>query len=208
MKLRLACALMLVVGGACKKDTPAADPGGDKGDKAGDCATVLTAAIDHTAHSGIDEGAKNGAPAAEVERIKKDLDASLVPLKKATIQACIEDKWSAEARSCIATKLKLEDCADKLTDAQNKHVGELVEAATKKTGSPACEKYAKMEMECGGAGADAKPTIIDFCTKAESGAADTTYQLIALETGCAQTATDCDSYKKCVDDKKATTTPK
>jgi hypothetical protein len=116
MVLRLACASILIVVGACKKDTPAADPGADK---AGDCATVITAAIDHVAHSGVDEGAKNGAPAGEVERIKKDLDASLAPLKKATIQACVEDKWSAEARTCIATKLKLEECAGKLTDAQN-----------------------------------------------------------------------------------------
>lgn len=206
MKPWLVLALVLSVG--CKKD--AAPPAGDKADpdKAGDCATVLTAAIDHVAHAGVDEGAKNGAPAAEVERIKKDLDASLAPLKKATIQACTEDKWSAEARTCLATKLKLEDCADKLTDAQNKHVGELVAAATKKTGSPACEKYAKMEMECGGAPADAKPTIIDFCTKAEGGAADATYQLIALETGCAQSAADCEGYKKCVEDKKASTSPK
>ena len=199
MKHCLVLALVLCVG--CKKEAKPAPAAGD--DKAGDCETVLKAAIQRTAHAGIDEGAKNGAPAAEVERIKKDLDASLAPLEKATIQACIEDKWSAEARTCLATKLKLEECADKLTDAQNKHVEELVTAATKKTGSPACEKYAKLEMECGGAAEDAKPTIIDFCTKAEHGAADATYQLIALETGCAQTATDCDSYKKCVDDKKA-----
>ncbi|HET9989233.1 MAG TPA: hypothetical protein VFQ65_11950 [Kofleriaceae bacterium] len=200
--MKTCLALVLVLAAGCKKDTTAGAT------KTGDCATVLTAAIDHVAHSGIDEGAKNGAPAAEVERIKKDLDASLGPLKKATIQACTEDHWSAEALTCIATKQKLEECADKLTDAQNKHVEQLVTAATKKTGSPACEKYAKMEMECGGAPEDAKPTIIDFCTKAEGGATDTTYQLIALETGCAQTAADCDAYKKCVDDKKATTTPK
>ena len=204
MKTCLALALLLLLAdGGCKKDASTADPG-----KAGDCTKVLTAAIDHLAHTGIDEGAKNGAPAAEVERIKKDLDASLGPLKKATIQACTEDHWSAEALDCISTKQKLEECANKLTDAQNKHVEELVTAATKKTGSPACEKYAKMEMECGGAPEDAKPTIIDFCTKAEGGANDTTYQLIALETGCAQTAADCDAYKKCVDDKKATTAPK
>jgi hypothetical protein len=204
--MKTCLALVLVLATACKKDATSADP--PPATKSGDCATVLTAAIDHVAHSGIDEGAKNGAPAAEVARIKKDLDASLAPLKKATIQACTEDKWSAEALTCISTKLKLEECADKLTAAQNKHVGDLVTAATNKTGSPACEKYAKMEMECGGAADDAKPTIIDFCTKAEGGASETTYQLIALETGCAQTAADCDGYKKCVDDKKATTTPK
>jgi len=106
MKTWLALALLLAAG--CKKDTKTADPAA----KTGDCATVLTAAIDHVAHTGIDEGAKSGAPAAEVERIKKDLDASLAPLKKATIQACTEDKWSAEALTCIATKQKLEECAD------------------------------------------------------------------------------------------------
>ncbi|MEO6774849.1 MAG: hypothetical protein ABI467_17895 [Kofleriaceae bacterium] len=204
MKSCLALALVFAVG--CKKD-PAAEQRVPP-PPAGDCTTVLTAAIDHAAHAGIDESAKGRAPSAEVERIKQDLDASLGPLKQATIQACTEDKWSAEALRCIATKQKLEACADQLTDAQNKHVGELVAAATNKPGSAACEKYAKLEMQCGGAPEDAKPTIIDFCTKAEAGATETTYQLIALETGCAQTAADCDAYKKCVDAKKAAAAPK
>lgn len=202
MKRTLLLALLV----ACKKDA-ATSGGATPGSAAGDCATVVTAAIDHVAHAGVDEGAKAGAPSGEVDRIKKDLDASLVPIKAATIKACTEDHWSAEALSCIATKQKLEDCADKLTAAQNKHVGELVAAATTRTGTPACEKYAKMEMECGGAPADAKPTILDFCAKAATGASDATYQLIALETSCAQDAADCDAYKKCVDDKKATTRP-
>ncbi|MEO8551549.1 MAG: hypothetical protein ABI678_16340 [Kofleriaceae bacterium] len=194
--------LLLVLLVACKKDsTPAAGSG------AGDCASAITAAIDRAAHTGIDQGANGGAPKGEVDRIKHDLDASLAPVKAATIKACTEDHWSAEALACIASKLKLDGCADQLTAEQNKHVGELVAAATNKTGTPACEKYAKLEMECGGAPADAKPTILDFCAKAATGASDVTYQLIALETGCAQTAADCAAYKTCVDDKKAATKP-
>jgi hypothetical protein len=196
--------LVLVLLVACKKDSA---PATGSGAGNADCTSAISAAIDHAAHAGIDEGAKGAAPSGEVDRIKKDLDASLAPVKAATIKACTDDHWSADAIACIASKLKLEVCADKLTPEQNKHVGELVAAATNKTGTPACEKYAKMEMECGGAPEDAKPTILDFCAKAATGAKDVTYQLIALETACAQTAADCPAYKACTEEKKATTTP-
>ena len=196
---------MLIVGAACKKDAAPADPGGDK---AGDCATVLTAAIDHVAHSGIDEGAKNGAPAGEVARIKKDLDASLAPLKKATIQACNEDKWSAEARSCIATKLKLEECADKLTEAQNKHVGELVEAATKKTGSPSVREVREdgdgVRRRAGRCEADNHRLLYEG--REWRGRYD-----VPADRAGDRLRSDGDRLRwvqECVDDKKATTTPK
>ena len=83
------------------------------------------------------------------------------------------------------------------------------EASKKATaGAPAaCDKYANYEIKCAGADEGARPTILDFCTRARAGNPDPTYQLIKLESGCAETATDCDSYKSCVEDKKKTTAP-
>jgi hypothetical protein len=177
---------------ACKKD--------------GDCATVVGKVIDEAARSG-DTGA---ASKAEVDKVTNDLIVSLAPVKAATIKACVDDKWSADALTCLQHKGSITACDDKLTDAQRSHRDELANEASKKAtaGAPAaCDKYANYEIKCAGAEEGARPTILDFCTRARAGNPDPTYQLIKLESGCAETATDCATYKSCIEDKKKTTTP-
>jgi hypothetical protein len=139
-----------------------------------------------------------------------DMIASLAPVKAATIKACVDDKWSADALTCLKQKGSITDCDDKLTDAQRAHRDQLANEAAKKAtaGAPAaCDKYANYEIKCAGAEEGARPTILDFCTRARAGNPDPTYQLIKLESGCAETAADCDSYKSCIEDKKKTTAP-
>ncbi|MEO8846580.1 MAG: hypothetical protein ABI591_20145 [Kofleriaceae bacterium] len=189
---------------ACKKQstgTPAT---------AGDCATVIGKAIDDAARTGVASGAGSAAPRDEVDKMSNDMIVSLAPVKAATIKACVDDKWAADALTCLAKKGSITDCDDKLTETQRAHRDELAnEAANKATAGapPACDKYANYEIKCAGAEEGARPTILDFCTRARAGNPDPTYQLIKLESGCAETATDCDSYKSCVEQKKQTTVP-
>jgi hypothetical protein len=194
MKTSLALVAILALA-ACKKDR--------------DCATVVGKVIDEAARSGVAEGAGSAAK-AEIDKMTNDMIVSLAPVKAATIKACVDDKWSADALTCLQQKGSVTACDDKLTDAQRTHRDELAnEAANKATaGAPAaCAKYASYEIKCAAADEGARPTILDFCTRARAGNPDPTYQLIKLESGCAETATDCDSYKSCIEDKKKTTTP-
>lgn len=192
---------------ACKKEsagTPATPA------TAGDCATVIGKTIDDAARSGVTTGAGSAAPKAEVDKMANDMIVSLAPVKAATIKACVDDKWSAAALACLTKKGSVTDCDDQLTDAQRTHRDALANEASKKatSGAPAaCDKYANYEIKCAGAEEGARPTILDFCTRARAGNPDPTYQLIKLESACAETATDCDSYKSCIEDKKKTTAP-
>jgi hypothetical protein len=200
MKTSLALVAVLAVA-ACKIERTGA---------AGDCATVIGNAIDEAARTGVASGAGSAAPKAEVDKMANDMIVSLAPVKAATVKACVADKWSADALTCLKQKGSITDCDDKLTYAQRTHRDELANAASKKAtaGAPAaCDKYANYEIKCADADEGARPTILDFCTRARAGNPDPTYQLIKLESGCAETATDCDGYKSCIEDKKKTTAP-
>lgn len=203
MKTSLALVAVLAFA-ACKKESAGTAA------NAGDCAAVIGKAIDETARSGVASGAGSAAPKGEVDKMANDMIVSLAPVKAATIKACVDDKWSGDALTCLKQKGSITDCDDKLTNAQRTHRDELANEASKKAtaGAPAaCDKYANYEIKCAGADEGARPTILDFCTRARAGNPDPTYQLIKLESGCAETATDCDSYKSCVEDKKKTTAP-
>jgi hypothetical protein len=200
--------LALVAG--CSKD-PTSRTGGSG---AGDCKAVVSDAFVRAARAGMEEGAtKDGAkidPAlrAEMDRLGKDLDAQFKPLVEAYAAACVSDKWSTEMLACVrqaTTSDALDACNNHLDVVQRKHLDEATrasEARAQQGASPACMKYADLEINCRGAGADARSTILEFCTKARAGEKEVTYQLIALESACAETATDCAAYKACIAQKK------
>jgi hypothetical protein len=219
MKFALALGVVALLT-ACKKDNkPAAGsasagsgaPTSTSGQATGDCASVVSGALDRTALHAFGSG--GGAGSAEVAQIKKDMLATLAPVKAALTGACTADHWPAEALACLQAandEAAVDACDDKLTREQSAHAKAAVDAAQKAaqpTASPVCEKYAKFEIECGGAGEDARPTILDFCAKARAGAKEATYQLIALESSCAEASADCAAYKACVDKKKGETSP-
>jgi hypothetical protein len=195
---------------ACKKET--ASPGGGSAMAAAgnDCASVISAAIDDAARTGVKSGAGGNAPKAEVDKMAQDVIVSLGPVKAATIKACVDDHWSADVIDCMKKNGAITTCDDKLTDAQRKHRDDLANEASKKATAgapPACEKYADYEIKCASADEGARPTILDFCTRARAGNPDPTYKLIALESKCAETATDCDSYKSCTEQSKKDNSP-
>jgi len=214
--MRIALALgVLVLVTACKKDSkPAAGsaaPAAPTTNASGDCASVISGALDRTALTAFGSG--GGAGSAEIASIKKDMLATLAPIKNALSKACVDDHWPAEALACLQAandEAAVDACDDKLTREQSAHAKAAIDAAQKAAqpaASAVCEKYAKFEIECGGAGEDARPTILDFCAKARAGAKEATYQLIALESSCAESSADCAAYKACVDKKKADTSP-
>ncbi|HSN25825.1 MAG TPA: hypothetical protein VLT45_06050 [Kofleriaceae bacterium] len=213
--MRIALALCLVVVVGCKKDNKAST-GSAAGSAApaaaaGDCATVINGALDRTALAAFGSG--GGAGSAEVAAIQKDMLATLAPIKAGLTRACTDDHWPPEALACLAAahdEASVDACEGKLSPEQSAHAKTAIEQAQKAAqpaASPICEKYAKFEIECGGAGEDARPTILDFCAKARAGAKEATYQLIALESTCADESADCAAYKACVDKKKAETSP-
>jgi hypothetical protein len=187
----------------CKKDKEA---------PAGDCKGVVSGALDRVMRGGMRSG---GAPAgAEMEKIAKDLAATLAPINDAMVRACTDDAWSADALACISAAQngkEFDACEAKLTPAQKQHADKLVDDAKAKSApvaSPECARYADYEIKCGKGKESDRPTIVQFCAKARGGATEVTYQLIALESTCATTATDCDSYHQCIEQKKKDTTPK
>jgi hypothetical protein len=139
--------------------------------------------------------------------------ATLAPIKAGLTKACTDDHWPADALACLAVaqdETAVDACDAKLTREQSARAKAAIDAAQKSAqpaASDVCQKYAKLEIECGGAGEDARPTILDFCAKARAGAKEATYQLIALESSCAETAGDCAAYKACVEKKKSETSP-
>lgn len=75
-----------------------------------------------------------------------------------------------------------------------------------------CERYAELEVRCGGyQGAAATETLKvahDYCVEARAGdKSDVMSALIALESECAAKHTDCDPYKACVEKAKDETDP-
>ena len=202
--------LLLVMLAACKFATKMdASPSAGSA-TSGDCAPIITKVIDDAARAGVANGAGSAAPNAEVEKMGNDMIVSLAGVKAATIKACVDDKWSSDALACLKAKGSVTDCDAKLTDQQRSHRDELASKAAKAATADApaaCIKYAKYEIECGGADQSARPTILDFCTRARAGNPDPTYQLIKLESECAESSADCASYKSCVDAKKKTTAP-
>lgn len=218
--MRIALALVLLTSlAACKKDNKpgAGSASGSAGaaastpGPAGDCAGVIAGALDRTALTAFGSG--GGAGSAEVAAIKSEMLATIAPIKLGLTRACIEDHWPAEALACLAAahdEASVDACEGKLSPEQSAHAKTAIEQAQKASqppASPVCEKYAKFEIECGGAGEDARPTILDFCAKARAGAKEATYQLIALESTCAEASADCAAYKACVEKKKAETSP-
>ncbi len=213
--MRIALALVLTLSFACKKDNKAGT-GSAAGSAApaaaeGDCAAVIAGALDRTALAAFGSG--GGAGSAEIAAIKKDMLATLEPIKLGLTRACSEDHWPADALACLSAahdEASVDACEGMLSAQQSAHAKAAIEQAQKASApaaSPVCEKYAKFEIECGGAGEDARPTILDFCAKARAGAKEATYQLIALESTCADESADCAAYKACVEKKKAETTP-
>jgi hypothetical protein len=79
------------------------------------------------------------------------------------------------------------------------------------TGS-VCERYAELEVRCGGyTGDEAKETLklaAEYCTKARAGdKEDVMSALIALESECAAKETECAAYEACVEKAKDETDP-
>ncbi len=75
--------------------------------------------------------------------------------------------------------------------------------------SPACTRYADMEIKCGGdTGEGARSTIVEYCQKAQGGATDIMSQMLVLEIKCAGTTSECPAYQACIDKAKTETTPK
>lgn len=204
------CRYLVVLVGlvACKK---APSPG--------DCARVVDKTVEQQMKTGMREGAEtNGSITpeiqAEIDRLHKDMAVTLKPVKDALTKACTDDAWSADAIACLdaaTTPAAFSACDAKLTATQRAHIETVTKDAMAKAapaGSPpACTRYADLEIRCGSAKDSDRPVILDFCTKARAGAKGTTYQLIALESRCAETAADCDAYKQCVEKSKAETTP-
>src|SRR5450755_1820710 len=118
MKTSLALVAVLAFA-ACKKESAGTAA------NAGDCAAVIGKAIDDAARSGVASGAGSAAPKAEVDKMANDMIVSLAPVKAATIKACVDDKWSGDALTCLKQKGSITDCDDKLTDAQRTHRDEL-----------------------------------------------------------------------------------
>jgi hypothetical protein len=211
MNKAIVVAAALVAASGCKKDSK----------PAGDCKADVTAAFHRAAHAGIVAGAtKDGKTLddkmrGEMALVEKDLEARFQPVSDAIAGVCVSDHWSADMLTCVRQANDgpaIDACNKFLDDAQRKHLDAVTEAAQAKTDAPAgkspiCDKYADLEIKCNAAGEDARPTILDFCMKARNGAKEVTYQLIALESSCAETVTDCDSYKACVEKKKSETSP-
>jgi len=207
--------LVLVAG--CSKDTKS--PTGGSAASAGDCKTVISDAFGRAARAGMEAGAtKDGTKVdptlrAEMDRIGKDLEAHFKQLADGISAVCVSDKWSPEMLACLRqanTGDAFDACNVHLDATQRKHLDDATRAAesqAQQAGSPVCSKYADFEIKCAGAGEDARSTILDFCAKARAGAKDITYQLIALESSCAETAADCDAYKTCVEQKKRDASP-
>jgi hypothetical protein len=215
-RLILLVATLLLVAG-CSKDTKS--PAGGSAASTGDCKTVISDAFVRAAHAGMEAGAtKDGTKVdpqlrAEMDRIGKDLDAKFKPMAEAVAAVCVSDKWSAEMLACVrkaSTGDAFDACNLHLDATQRQHLEDATRAAdsrAQQSASPVCMKYADFEIKCAGAGEDARSTILDFCAKARAGAKEITYQLIALESSCAETAADCDAYKTCVEQKKRDASP-
>ena len=74
--------------------------------------------------------------------------------------------------------------------------------------SSICERYADLELKCGGYGEGARAVARSTCESARAGADDLMSQLVALESECALPDMTCDAYKACVEKAKAENTPK
>lgn len=63
-----------------------------------------------------------------------------------------------------------------------------------------CERYADLELRCGGHGEGAREIARSTCEKAQTAEdPDLMLQMIKLESVCATPDTDCATYKACVD---------
>ena len=71
-----------------------------------------------------------------------------------------------------------------------------------------CERYADLELKCGGYGEGARDIARSTCEEARTGKDDLMSQLVALESECALPDTTCDAYKACVEKAKEENTPK
>ena len=211
MRIALALVLVLSFTACTKADKSGAGSAAGSAAPSGDCATVIGGALDRTALTAFGSG--GGAGPAEIAQIKKDMLATLAPIKAGLTSACNTDHWPAEALACLQAstdEASMDACDAKLSREQSAHAKAAIEQAQKAAvpaASDVCQKYAKFEIECADAGEDARPTILDFCAKARAGAKEITYQLIKLESDCAATVADCAAYKACVEKKKAETTP-
>ena len=72
-----------------------------------------------------------------------------------------------------------------------------------------CDKYAAMEVKCSGhSGEDVRAMAKQFCeSSAKDKDSNVMAAMISLEADCAETETECDAYKACVEKKKSETTP-
>jgi len=71
-----------------------------------------------------------------------------------------------------------------------------------------CERYADLELRCGGYGEGARGIARSTCEDAHKAAADDVMlKMIKLESECALPDTDCDAYKACVEKAKEENSP-
>jgi hypothetical protein len=71
-----------------------------------------------------------------------------------------------------------------------------------------CERYADLEVRCGGYGEGARGIARSTCEDAQKGDEDDLLgKMIKLESTCAVPDTDCDTYKACVEKAKQENSP-
>jgi hypothetical protein len=72
-----------------------------------------------------------------------------------------------------------------------------------------CERYADLELTCGGYGEGARDIARTTCEDARSSKKDddVLMKMIALESECALPDTTCDAYKACVEKAKKDNSP-
>ena len=80
-------------------------------------------------------------------------------------------------------------------------------AACDKKKDSLCDRYADLEVRCGGYGEGARGIATSTCEKAQKPGDDVMLKMIKIESACALPDTDCDAYKACVEKAKAENSP-
>src|SRR5688572_26226649 len=70
-----------------------------------------------------------------------------------------------------------------------------------------CERYADLELKCGGYGEGARDIARSTCEKGRGGSQELLDKMVAVESECAVPDTTCDAYKACVEKAKSENSP-
>jgi hypothetical protein len=70
-----------------------------------------------------------------------------------------------------------------------------------------CERYADLELKCGGYGEGARSIAQSTCEKGRGGSQELLDKMVAVESECAVPDTTCDAYKACVEKAKEEHSP-